>query len=63
MPPYDLSEAEERAFDYFESEDVAAEGDEAEMRIPYTWLPHTKYILGNEPLSVVFLCRTHPKGV
>ncbi|XP_057251317.1 uncharacterized protein LOC130591664 [Beta vulgaris subsp. vulgaris] len=37
-------------------------GDEGETRIPRVWLPHAKYILGNEPLSAVFLCRTHPEG-
>ncbi|KMS98968.1 hypothetical protein BVRB_3g067080 [Beta vulgaris subsp. vulgaris] len=62
IPKYDLSEAEKEAFKYFDSVDVAVEGEETEMRIPSTWLPHTKYILGNEPLSAVFLCRTHPEG-
>ncbi|KMT05287.1 hypothetical protein BVRB_7g174250 [Beta vulgaris subsp. vulgaris] len=50
------------AFEYFDSVDAVLEGDEGETRIPRIWLPHAKYILGNEPLSAVFLCRTHPEG-
>lgn len=59
---YDLTEAEIKAFEYFDSVDVVLEGDETETRVPRTWLPHAKYILGNEPLSAVFLRRTHPEG-
>ncbi|KMS94811.1 hypothetical protein BVRB_015090, partial [Beta vulgaris subsp. vulgaris] len=59
---YELTEAEVKAFEYFDSVDAVLEGDEGETRIPRTWLPHAKYILGNEPLSAVFLCRTHPEG-
>ena len=63
MPSYGLSEAEKEAFDYFESEKAAVEGDEVETRVPCTWLPHAKYILGNGPLSALNLCRTHPEGL
>ena len=63
VPSYGLSEAEQEAFDYFESEPKVGEGEESEIRVPCTWLPHAKYILGNEPLSALFLCRTHREGV
>lgn len=37
---------------------VIVDGEEAEGRIPCTWLLH-----GNEPLSALLLCRTHLEGV
>ena len=63
VPSYDLSEAEQGAFDYFESEPEVGEGDESETRIPCTWFPHAKYIFSNEPLFSLFLCRTHAEGL
>ena len=63
VPSYELSEAEQEAFDYFEPGVEAVKGDEVETRLPCTWLPHVKYILGNEPMSALFLCQTHPEGV
>ncbi|KMT17215.1 hypothetical protein BVRB_2g039180 [Beta vulgaris subsp. vulgaris] len=62
VPSYGLSRAKQEAFDYFESEADAGGDEESEARIPCTWLPHAKYILGNEPLYAFYLCRTHPKG-
>lgn len=63
VPSYGLSEAEQDDFDYFESEPEAEGNEESDTRIPCTWLPHAKYILGNEPMSALFLWRTYPEGV
>lgn len=60
MPSYDLPEAEQEAFDYFKPEPEVEGNEESETQSPCTWLPHAKYILGNEPLSAFFLGRTHP---
>ncbi|KMT05595.1 hypothetical protein BVRB_7g167360 [Beta vulgaris subsp. vulgaris] len=62
VPKYDLSAAEKKTVKYFGTVDMVVEGEETEIKAPRIWLPHAKYILGNGPLSAVFLCRTHPEG-
>lgn len=59
LPSYGLSKTEQEAFDYFECESDVEGNEESETRIPCNWLPHAKYILGIEPMSPLFLCRTH----
>lgn len=50
--------AEKKDFHYFESElgTVIVDDEEAEGRIPCIWIPNAKNILGNKPLSALFLC-------
>lgn len=48
---------------YFEFEPEVKGNEESETLIPCTWIPHAKDNLGNELLSALFLCRTHPEGV
>ena len=60
VPSYGLSKAKKKPFDYFESKPEARNDEEPETRVPCTWVPHAKYILDHEPLSALFLCRTHP---
>lgn len=62
VPSYGFSKADQEAFDYFESKPEVEGSEEAEARIPCTWLPHAKYILDNEPFSSLLPCRTHPEG-
>lgn len=65
LPLVSLSEEELTAFDYFNTEDFEItyeDGKTTSAKDPKYWIPHSKYILGNKPLSVVLLSRTHENG-
>lgn len=56
------AKVEDEAFDYFENVTGTTEKDK-DHRMPKTWLPNVKYILGNAELSAMKLCHTHRSGM
>lgn len=55
------AKVEDEAFDYFDCITGTTEKDK-DHRMPKTWLPNAKYILGNVELSAMKLCHTHRSG-
>lgn len=64
IPSIPLTEEELTTFEYFDTEEYLVtyeDGKTAKVKVkePKYWIPHSKYILGNKPLSVVLISPTH----
>ncbi|KMT17199.1 hypothetical protein BVRB_2g039020 [Beta vulgaris subsp. vulgaris] len=65
LPLEPLTEEESKAFNYFSSVDydiTFEDGRVVRSKEPSIWLPHSKYILGDKPLSAVRLSRAYENG-
>ncbi|KMT13349.1 hypothetical protein BVRB_4g084400 [Beta vulgaris subsp. vulgaris] len=61
-----LTKEELAAYDYFSSVDydiTFEDGRVVRSKEPSTWLPHTKYIFGDRPLSALLLSPLHENGL
>ncbi|KMS98165.1 hypothetical protein BVRB_4g094930 [Beta vulgaris subsp. vulgaris] len=66
LPLEPLTKEELAAYDYFASADYDTTYDDGKVvrsKEPSTWLPHTKHILGDRPLSALLLAPTHENGL
>ncbi|KMS97921.1 hypothetical protein BVRB_4g097400 [Beta vulgaris subsp. vulgaris] len=66
LPLKPLTDEELAAYDYFASVDydiTFEDGKVVRSKEPSTWLPHTKYILGDKPLSALLLSPVHENGL
>ena len=65
LPLEPLTEEELEAYNYFSSEDytiIYDDGKTVKSKEPLHWLPHSKYILGDKPLSAFLLSPAHENG-
>ncbi|KMT17290.1 hypothetical protein BVRB_2g039880 [Beta vulgaris subsp. vulgaris] len=66
LPLKPLTKEELVAYDYFASADYDTTYDDGKVvrtKEPSTWLPHTKYILGDRPLSALLLSPAYENGL
>ncbi|XP_057250593.1 uncharacterized protein LOC130591335 [Beta vulgaris subsp. vulgaris] len=66
LPLKPLTKEELVAYDYFASADYDTtydDGKTVRTKEPSTWLPHTKYILGDRPLSALLLSPAYENGL
>ena len=65
LPLKPLTDEELAAYDYFGSADYDITYDDGKIvrsKEPSIWLPHSKYILGNRPLSAFLLSPAYENG-